>query len=570
MKITPRGNWVQQLRLYSGLVLFTYAFFHFINHALGLVSIEAMTRFQDLRLDITRSLPVTIILMSAMIVHPGLALGKLAFRSTLKMPVWELIQILFGLSIPALMIPHLVHTRIAYQKFAYDDNYRNVLAVLWPDSAWQQSALLMLVWIHGCIGIHFWLRLSALYRRFFLPLLVLATIIPVLGIAGFTVAGRTNAVELAEKAEENTPGEADYDSRARSSSLSTAKANEASLEALEEILLLVFYALLITSGVIYSIGYIRRRSAQKIVLDYKGGPDIRSPIGPSLLEISRSHGIPHAAVCGGRARCSTCRVQITKGIEHLPPPSETEAATLQRVKAGPDVRLACQVHPKHAMEVTLLLRPAGAKNLTRQFLEEKTEGIERNMAVLFFDVRGFTSLSADKLPYDVVFLLNQLFESVGAAILSNGGWIDKYLGDGLMAVFGRETDLETACVQALSAASAIDQALDEVDEAWREETGESVSVGIGIHAGPLVIGRIGEPQSAAVTVIGRTVNAAARLEALTREHACQLIVSAYVAKKAGLDFEGFTRKTTPIRGLREPLDILLAPRARDLPHHGSS
>ncbi len=564
MKTTPRGNLVQQLRLYSGLVLFTYAAFHFLNHALGLFSIDAMTQFQDWRIAITRSLPGGIILLSAMMLHPALALGKLAFRSTLKMPLWEGVQILLGVTIPALMIPHLVHTRIAYQLYASQDSYRNVLAALWPGYGWQQSLLLLVVWIHGCIGIHFWLRLSAWYRRAFLPLLVLAAVIPVLGIAGFTVAGRVAVQEAAIKAAVSLTGQSGSDS--------SAAAVEASLESLEEIMFYVFYALLGLTAITYSVQYMRRRSARKITLDYKGGPGVRSPIGPSLLEISRSHGIPHAAVCGGRARCSTCRVQISRGIEHLPPPGATEAATLKRVKAGPDVRLACQVHPEQSMEIALLLRPAGARKISGQFLEGESQGIERNMAVMFFDVRGFTSLSADKLPYDVVFLLNQLFESVGAAILAHGGWIDKYLGDGLMAVFGRDCDAETACVQALEAASAIDLALDEVNEAWRAETGQDIRIGIGIHVGPLVMGRIGEKHSAAMTVIGRTVNAAARLEALAKEKECQLVISAEVARTAGLDIDldGFKRESTPIRGLAEPLDVLSLKHARDLPHQGSS
>jgi adenylate cyclase len=84
-----------------------------------------------------------------MMVHPALALGKLTFRSTLKMPVWESVQILFGISIPALMIPHLVHTRIAYQAIAYDDAYRNVLAAIWPESGCLPEPLDILIIPHA-------------------------------------------------------------------------------------------------------------------------------------------------------------------------------------------------------------------------------------------------------------------------------------------------------------------------------------------------------------------------------------------------------------------------------------
>ncbi len=561
MQFTPRGNLVQQLRLFSGLVLFTYAAFHFFNLSLGLVSIDAMLAFQDWRKLITRSLPGGIILYAALITHPLLAITRLAFRSTLKMPVWEMVQIIFGLLIPAFLVSHIVDTRIAFQIFGSDDNYRNVLGALWPQDGWDKSLLLLLVWIHGCIGIHFWLRMKPLYRKMFLPLLVVAVIIPVLGIAGFSVAGRNVAIENAATENSARPG---------AEQAKTREENTARLEQIDDILLVTFYSMLGLVFIIYGIGYVRRRYSSKINLNYVGGPNIKTPPGPNLLEISRIHAIPHAAVCGGRARCSTCRVYIAKGIENLPPPDATEAATLKRVGAGPQVRLACQIHPQHSMDVALLLRPAGASRITDTFLSGEAQGVERDMAVMFFDVRGFTALSADKLPYDVVFLLNQLFESVGAAIHANGGWIDKYLGDGLMAVFGRNCDTKTACRQALEAARAIDLALDEVDEAWQEETGQRIKVGIGIHTGPLVMGRIGENDSAALTVIGSTVNAAARLEALSKEKSCQLIVSGELGRIAQVELGRFSRESATIRGLNKPLEVVIVPKARDLPHQGSS
>ncbi len=559
MEATRRGNLVQQLRLFSGLVLFTYAAFHFFNLSLGLVSIDAMITFQDWRKLITRSTPGGIILFTALIIHPLLAISRLAFRSTLKMPAWEMVQIIFGLSIPAFLVSHIVDTRISFQIFGSDDNYRNVLGAIWPGGGWEKSLLLLLVWVHGCIGIDFWLRQSSAYRKIFLPLLVVAVIIPVLGIAGFSVAGRNVAIENAAITSSATIQDAKTNSE-----------NTERLEQIDDIILFTFYSMLALAGIIYGIGYVRRRYTSKINLNYSGGASVKTPPGPNLLEISRIHGIPHASVCGGRARCSTCRVYISRGIETLPPPDATEAATLKRVGAGPQVRLACQIHPKHSMNVALLLRPAGTSRITDTFLSGEAQGVEREMAVMFFDVRGFTALSADKLPYDVVFLLNQLFESVGAAILANGGWIDKYLGDGLMAVFGRNCDTKTACRQALEAARAIDFALDEVDEAWREETGQSIRAGIGIHSGPLVMGRIGENASAALTVIGSTVNAAARLEALSKEKSCQLIISAELGRIAQLDLGGFKRETATIRGLNKPVEIVIIPRARNLAHQGSS
>ena len=580
MILPPGGTLSQRIRLYSGIILFTYAALHFINHSLGLISVEAMSVFQEWRETVTRSVPGGLILTAAIIVHPSLALAKIALRSTLKITPWEAIQILFGLSIPVLLIPHFVNTRIAYHLLGREDDYLNVLGVLWPEKSWQQILLLLLVWFHGCIGVHFWLRITPWYRKVMPYLLIIATLIPALGIAGFTVAGRTVAAQAAAGAGIGQPyGDTALNNTGKESAARATSDHDVRLPAqpeqalflkeLETWLLFGFYGLLGVSLSLFALGYTRRQMSRKIAITYIGGPTVRTPPGPTLLEISRMHGIPHASVCGGRARCSTCRVHVSEGHDSLPPPGPTEAATLQRVKAAHDMRLACQIRPQKPLSFTLVVRPSRSSTL-QSFLSGASEGIERDLVVLFFDVRGFTRLSAERLPYDIVFLLNQLFEAVGSVIIAEGGWIDKYLGDGLMAVFGRNCDITSACYQALSAARAIDLALDEVNESWQNETGESLRIGMGIHAGPLVIGRIGAEKSASLTVIGRVVNTAARLEDLTKEKNCQLILSATVADITGLDTTGFTHENTPIRGLPDPLDIVIIPRARDLPHQGNS
>ncbi|MGI9383539.1 MAG: adenylate/guanylate cyclase domain-containing protein, partial [Methyloligellaceae bacterium] len=212
-----------------------------------------------------------------------------------------------------------------------------------------------------------------------------------------------------------------------------------------------------------------------------------------------------------------------------------------------------------------LVNPTTSGGPHRLLSRGDAEGVERTCAVLFLDVRGFTNLSQDKLPYDVVFILNRLFAAAGGAITRNGGWIDKYLGDGLMAVFGQSCGPEEACRQALHAADAIDQALDDVNRDLRDELPSPLRVGIGIHVGPLVLGEIGYEETASMTVIGRTVNAAARLEAATKEAGCQLIVSLDAACLAGLDGNALNPETVTVRGLTDPLEVIFVARARDLP-----
>ena len=97
-------------------------------------------------------------------------------------------------------------------------------------------------------------------------------------------------------------------------------------------------------------------AAPKIAISYANGPKIQSPVGPTLLEISRGNGIVHTSECGGRARCGTCRVRITEGGAALPTPSLAERFTLARVKAPQDARLACQIRPTAALTVLRLVQ----------------------------------------------------------------------------------------------------------------------------------------------------------------------------------------------------------------------
>jgi adenylate cyclase len=198
-------------------------------------------------------------------------------------------------------------------------------------------------------------------------------------------------------------------------------------------------------------------------------------------------------------------------------------------------------------------------------IEAHSEGSERVMAVLFLDMRGFTRLTENKLPYDVVFILNEFFAATARSIRLHDGWVDKFLGDGLLAVFGQPVGAELGCRQALRAARAIDLSIDHLNAKLEPELGEPLQIGIGIHAGPLVIGRIGHGEAIDMTVIGRTVNAASRLEALTKERGCQIVLSRDVALHAGWNAAPDPGGPVTVRGISTPIDPICVMRGRDLP-----
>ena len=190
MHVLARGDLLQRLRLVSGLVLFTFAATHFLNHALGLVSLDAMQAMQAWRKLVTRSWIGSGVLLAAFLMHILLALYKVSRRLTWKLPLWEGAQIVTGLCIPLFLVTHVVYNRGAASLAGTDDTYAYELGNIWPGLAWEHAALLLVVWVHGCIGMHYWLSLASWYRRVRPVLFALAVALPVSALAGFTVAGR--------------------------------------------------------------------------------------------------------------------------------------------------------------------------------------------------------------------------------------------------------------------------------------------------------------------------------------------------------------------------------------------
>lgn len=551
-----RGTAIQRLRLASGLILAAFLTTHLANHALGLVSVEVMETLQTHRIRVTRSWPGTIVLISAMLVHLMLALESLVRRREWRMPMWQAAQVATGLAVPLLLMDHLATTRLASSVLGTADFYAPVLVHYWPNGAITQAMLVLVAWTHCCVGLHFWLRLSSLYRRLLPIFFMAATLLPALALAGFMVAGR--ALEAAHPT-----------AAAKAHLLSGFRwpdaAGRGQLDGYASAGVALFALLLasVTGWHVYRAA--RARLGRQVTVHYAGVGDVTAPVGLSLLEISRRYRIPHASICGGRARCSTCRVEIEEGASVLPPPRMAEAMTLGAIGAAPGVRLACQIRPQHAIAVRRVVRASGEGwDQSRRRAKEES-GIERDLAVMFLDLRGFTALTQNNLPYDTVFLLNRFFRSTGAAIGHEGGWIDKYMGDGLLAVFGRDSDLATGARAALAAARRIDQALDELNGELGVELGRRIDVGIGLHAGPLVVGRIGHPDSATITVIGPTVNIASRLEALSKDHRCQLVVSEALVQAAGWMPRDQTFVEVAVRGVDRPLRVLLIARARTVP-----
>lgn len=515
-------------RLASGLVLFSFALTHFLNHALGVVSLDWMLTAQGWRRGFWRSLPGTVLLISAFGTHVSLALWKLAKRRTWRVPRKEAIQILFGLMIPVLGAGHVVNTGVANRLYGFDDNYTVVLNAIWNGAALRQSLLLLIVWVHSMIGINYWIRSKLWYPRWSHLFWVLAILIPTLALSGWVEGARQISYGMVEQ-------------QFMAPHLELAKENVRAMAQLA--IWTLFGALAAMILVARIIDWIRAGPT----ITFADGRKVQAPAGATLLEISRYGGTSFAAVCGGRGRCTTCRCQIVKGGETLPPPRVAEEKALKRLGSPAGVRLACQIVPEAPLSVRALM-PVDNKSRPTTELEAMHWGMEQRITVMFVDLRGFTALAERLYPFDSVFVLNRFFEVMGAEVERHHGIVDKYLGDGFMALFGVGNYDGNGSRDAILAAFDMLQALEDANAEFQAAIGEALRMGIGIHTGRAVLGRIGDKRSGAVTALGDCVNVAARLEGLNKEYASELIVSDASLSTSGLENSGWEKQEVELRG----------------------
>ena len=325
-----------------------------------------------------------------------------------------------------------------------------------------------------------------------------------------------------------------------------------------------YYPLVVLFVILVCIfNVVRARFFGRIIVSYPGGETVSIPKGTSVLEASRKGKIPHQSVCGGRGRCTTCRVKVTANEGTLTAPSAHEIKAIERVGLDDNVRLACQLRPTSNISVQPLLNPENTLETVRS--ARALTGKEQETVVLFVDLRDFTKLSEKKLPYDVVYILNKYYAVCGEIIEKNGGRLDKFIGDGIMAIFDASSDSNVNSKNALLSANAISKNMKTLNSEMKTDFSEDMRFGMGIHAGSMIVGMMGYGKTVTETAVGDNVNIAARLEELTKTYKCELVVSKYVADKANIDTKKMKPKTVDIRGRKEVLEVFTFEKAADIP-----
>ena len=541
---------VRRSRTISGCILFFYVFTHLLNHSLGLISLDTMEQGRAIFLRFWRHDVLFYVLYGALSIHFLLGVYALARRRSFRMSRKEWIRNSCAILIPFFLATHLSVTLWGSRFLGLNDSYAFMIISTYifdPFGYIILGLMLMLVWTHGSIGIIGLIEFREFYskRRGLFQGLILG--LPLIAYGGYIRA----SIELSEASQSNPITILEL----ISNSNFTAEIGE-KIVSLSDLLQFLVYPILLSLFVaFYFIRNLLEKRFNSIQVQYTDGTNINVSRGSSLLEASHKAGRYHESVCGGRGRCTTCRVRVTSSLGELPKPNKIEQSVINRLNFDQSLRLACQLRPETDIEINPLIKLVNHDKQNLRFSnQENLSGIEKETVIMFCDLRGFTRLSDGKMPFDVVFILNKYFKLVTDAVEENKGRIDKFIGDGVMAIFDKDTTISKNCKNALKGAAMITTYLNDLNDELSTEDIEPLRLGIGIHSGNAIIGKMGYGEASTDTAIGDTVNVASRLEQLTKDYSCQLMFSSTVAENAELDKTKLNSVKTKIRGKKDYLE----------------
>ncbi|HRH45997.1 MAG TPA: adenylate/guanylate cyclase domain-containing protein [Pyrinomonadaceae bacterium] len=270
---------------------------------------------------------------------------------------------------------------------------------------------------------------------------------------------------------------------------------------------------------------------------------VRSTICAPLITESNVHGVVYADRLDPFATFSQEDLELISAV------AAQTAVTVETIKA----------HKRLAREEIARANYSRfmPEYVVKQLLEKpdsfRLGGINQTITVLFADIRGFTSLSEHENPEKMVRLLNRYFSAMTEIIFEFGGTLDKYIGDGLMAIFGAPTATPDDPKNALKTAVAMQKRLLHLNKELREENFPTVQIGIGLHTGEATVGYIGSDKRSEYTAIGDTVNLAARLE--SNAHPGQILISDATAKLCENIFPLEAKEPLTVKNRLQPVSL---------------
>ena len=538
-----------KLKLWTGMFLMFYCVTHHMNHSLGIFGLTVIDYAREYFLLFWRNPVISFFLLFTLVIHIIFSLLRVIKMASFKgFQSHEWFQLITGILTVPLLAIHITTTGIAHRFYGVEDTY-----TFWTSPGLDYfeifffNFIMLFIWLHGYIGIKFWMKVNSNYQKYLRQADIFFLIIPLLSIVG----------QISIFRESDLKGF--FDTEYKEKILKYSNPENIDLNVLLENTI-IYFVLPYLLSIMVLFGYrfyyfkIKRRN-NSIKVSYPDGGVSNIFPGMNILDASLEAGIPHAHVCGGRGRCSTCRIKIDQDLTQLEPPRQNERRILRSIGAPENIRLACQAYPKIDLNVSPLL--SADANFQESYFEQKyTYGSDREICILFADLRAFTKMSEKKLPFDIVFILNQYFKLMGQIIENNGGYLDKFIGDGTMALFGIEEGPKEGSRNAINAATKMNDELKKLNESLINDLPFPLKMGIGIHTGNVIIGKMGYKHAKNLTAVGDAVNTASRLESLTKELKSQIIISKYTFELSEHQIKDLEEDTVNIVGKNDLFDII--------------
>ncbi|MDQ6972872.1 MAG: adenylate/guanylate cyclase domain-containing protein [Mariprofundaceae bacterium] len=260
----------------------------------------------------------------------------------------------------------------------------------------------------------------------------------------------------------------------------------------------------------------------------------------SLLDSSLRAGIRHTHVCGGNARCSTCRVLVTEGLEHCRPRNEAEMRMSSRLNLPGNIRLACQT----SLDGDIRMRRLAVDDLDARIMTAQLDiedgralGQEREIAVLFADLSNYTSFAESLPAFDVVHVLNRYYLTMNRIIEAHHGVISDVAGDGMLVLFGACGKGQGQVSDAIRAVRAMHVELAGFNTYLKQMYQRGFGLRAGIHFGTAIVGNFSTGPMNKVAAIGDTVNLASRIEQANKRFDSKLLISQYAYEQVRGEFD---------------------------------
>ena len=538
-----------KLKLWTGMFLMFYCVTHHMNHSLGIFGLTVVDYAREYFLLFWRNSVISFFLLFTLVIHIIFSLLRVIKMASFKgFQSHEWFQLITGILTVPLLAIHITTTGIAHRFYGVEDTY-----TFWTSPGLDYfeifffNFIMLFIWLHGYIGIKFWMKVNSNYQKYLRQADIFFLIIPLLSIVG----------QISIFRESDLKGF--FDTEYKDKILKYSNPENIDLNVLLENTIIYFvlpYLLSIMVLFGYRFYYFKiKRQNNSIKVSYPDGGVSNIFPGMNILDASLEAGIPHAHVCGGRGRCSTCRIRIDQDLTQLEPTRQNERRILRSIGAPENIRLACQAYPKIDLNVSPIL--SADANFQESYFEQKyTYGSDREICIMFTDLRAFTKMSEKKLPFDIVFILNQYFKLMGQIIENNGGYLDKFIGDGTMALFGIEEGPKEGSRNAINAATKMNDELKKLNESLINDLPFPLKMGIGIHTGNVIIGKMGYKHAKNLTAVGDAVNTASRLESLTKELKSQIIISKYTFELSEHQIKDLEEDTVNIVGKNDLFDII--------------